>query len=266
MKKYQKITILLVAILALVASIVYAASENSATLEKEAEELTTTAINAQVETILAPIADNNSVKNVEKYTNELTNKEMYRVSTEDYMVSLDSSSKELVGIYEKEPKYNLNTTTDKAIAQKYITSKYSELKLPSEYKLVYLEKFDDYVWEADFQKEYNGVYNMYESVKVFFNPENQEIVALTLFDEPYTANEEAKLDSETATETATSSLNIEKENIKDSELTLIKANNYYGDNNDKSIHKAWVLTTNEEDKIFVDAATGKIIGGDSFND
>lgn len=266
MKKYQKITILLVAILALVASIVYAASENSATLEKEAEELTKTAVSAKVQTILEPITKNQAVKNVEEYTDKLTEEKMYRVFTQDYIVSLNSSSKELVGIYGKEPKYNINTTTDKSIAQNFITGKYSQMNLPSEYKLVYLEKFDDYVWEADFQKEYNGVYNMYEAVKVFFNPENQEIVALTVFDEPYTANEEAKLDSETATETATNSLNIEKETIKDSELTLIKANNYYGNNNDKSIHKAWVLTTNEEDKIFVDAATGKIIGGDSFND
>lgn len=267
MKKYQKITILLATILSLVVSIVYAASDTSSEVQQEAETLTTTAVAAKVESVLSPITEDDEIKTISTFTDEKRNQSICQVTTEDYTVSLDSSSKALIGIYQKEAKYNVNTTTDKNIAENYIKSKYSAMNLPSEYDLVYLEKFDDYVWEANFQKEYNGLYNMYESVKVFFNPENDEIVALTVFDEEYTETSSTTITQENATLSATNSLDINSESIKDSELTLIKANTYFDqNNNDTSIHKAWVLTTNEEESIFVDAATGEIIGGDSLND
>ena len=194
----------------------------------------------------------------------MTNKNLAQIYTDNYIVSLDSSSKELVGLYQRYAKYNLNTTEDKNIAENFINSKYSEMNLPSDYKLVYLEKFDDYVWEADYQKEYNGVYNMYEAVKVFFNPENKEIVALTIFNEKYTDTSSEAISEESAINSAST---VSDEKIVNSELTLIKSNNYYDkENNDKSIHKAWVLTTEKENKIYVDSASGEIIGGDGFND
>ncbi|MBR3133026.1 MAG: hypothetical protein IKG42_02985 [Clostridia bacterium] len=267
MKKYQKISILIAVLFSLLISIVYAATENSSSLDEEAESLTEAAISSQIENILEPIGTNSTIRKIEAFDDKMTDQKISKVYTDNYIVSLNNSTKQLVGIYEKEAKYNLKTTVTKESAREFITSKYNEMNLPSEYTLVYLEKFDDYVWEADFQKEYNGLYNMYEAVKVFFNPENEEIVALTIFNDPYTETSETTISSEEAVSRAANSIdNINSESIKDSKLTLIKGNSFYKENKDKTIHKAWVLVTQEDDQIFVDAASGEIIGGDSIND
>ena len=161
MKKYKKISILLAVIFSLLISIVYAATENSSTLTEEAEVLTEAAISSQVQTILEPVSKNSTIQNIEAFDDKMTNQKISKVYTEDYIVKLNNSSKQLVGIYEKEAKYNLKTTEDKKVAEDFIINKYQEMNLPSEYNLVYLEKFDDYVWEADFQKEYDGLYNIF---------------------------------------------------------------------------------------------------------
>ena len=233
------------------------------------EEETVSAINSLLTfnstEFLTSIDTNQTISSITEKVNQLTNSEFYQVETTDYLLNLDSVTKEVTGLYSKQLDCNFTSIANKALARKFILTKYAELELPSEYELVYLEKFDDYVWEANFQKKYDDVYNMYESVKIFFIPETQTIAALTVFDEEYTPHSSETMTASEATEIVEATLDTE--NIVSSELTIIKENNYFNnENQETNLHKAWVLTTENDEYIYVDSSTGEIIGGDCINE
>lgn len=233
------------------------------------EEETVAAINSLLTfnstEFLKSIDTTQTISSIKGSINQLTNSEFYQIETTDYLLNLDSVSKEVIGLYSKQLDCDFTSTASKALARSFILSKYAELELPSEYELVYLEKLDDYVWEANFQKKYGDVYNMYESVKIFFIPETQTIAALTVFDEEYSSPSAETMTVTEATEIAETELDIN--NIVSSELTIIKENNYFNnENQNTNLHKAWVLTTADEEYIYVDSSTGEIIGGDCINE
>ena len=122
------------------------------------------------------------------------------------------------------------SSMDSSSAKDYILDKYKKLNLPSDYELNYLEKFDYLIWQANFEKNYNGIYNKYESVKVFFIPDTDEIVSLTVFNEPAASNE-TTITQEEATLTATENLGISSSDIVSATLTMEKANDYYDNSN-----------------------------------
>ena len=150
---------------------------------------------------------------------------------------------------------------------------YAKLELPSEYELVYLEPFSDTLWEADFQKNYDGVYNMYEAVKVIFNPSVEEILALTVFDESYTQSNIATasvLSEENMIDNAIDTLSLDENNIEEIETTFIKPSSLLNsDSSDNNIRKAKVIKhTYIENEIeitalrYIDFYTGEFLGGD----
>ena len=240
MKKYVFTTIILSAIsLFSVACIVNASFEvSNEQAEKSINSLVTFKSTEFIENL------NNSeekINSISKESDSTTNSTFYKVDTDNYTLRLDEDNKD------------------------FITAKYAELNLPSEYDLVYLEKFDDVLWEADFQKEYNGVYNKYEAVKVFFTPETKEIAALSVFDTPYSDEKEVNITSEEAKNKANDNLELDSK-IVDSELTIVQGNEYFNEETDTDLHKAWVLSTEKNEFVFVDASTGDIIGGDCINE
>ena len=44
------------------------------------------------------------------------------------------------------------------------------------------------LWQADFCKEYDGIYNYYQDIRITFIPETKDIVILTIFDEDFENN------------------------------------------------------------------------------
>ena len=197
---------------------------------------------------------------------DMQNKDFYSIENSKYLINLDTDNN-LAGIYSKTISSTSEVSTaDKTTPQNYIVNKYKELNLPSTYELNYLEKFDDLIWQANFEKNYNGIYNKYESVKVFFIPDSDEIVSLTVFNEGATSST-VNTSKEDAESTAVQNLGINSSDIVSANLSMEKANKFYDNNNaDTSVHPTWVIQSSDNSLIYVDAESNKVIGGDSINE
>lgn len=217
--------------------------------------------------ILKDLNSEDSISKTEVVYDELQNKNIYKMENSKYSINLDES-KNLVGIYSKEisPIMTRAASFDKTAATEMIKNKYNELGLPADYELSYIEKYDDEVWQANFEKNYNGIYNKYESVKVFFVPENDEIVALTVFNEGNDTSV-ATVSKNDAVLSAAKNLNIDSSEIVSANLSMEKANDYFDESNtDTSVHTSWVLEAKDGSIVYVDASDNTVIGGDHINE
>ena len=262
MKKYVLLTIVLCFIALFFA--INIANANLTISEEETELAVNSLISFKSSEFLSAIDNNEEIRSISVENDKINNTNFYKVETDNYLLKLDTTDKNVTGIYSKTSEINFVPNTTKDEAREFITNKYEELNLPEDYDLVYLEKIDDYTWEADFQKKYGDVYNMYEAVKVFFTPENNEINALTVFDEPY-ENETTQITTGEAKEIVSNELNIDSKIVSE-ELTIIKPNDYFENSTDNNLHKAWILTTENDEYIYVDAIDGDVIGGDCINE
>ena len=83
----------------------------------------------------------------------------------------------------------MNREEVEAVANElYLNLGYSK----EEYVLADLKKNaitdDTNLWQVDFCKEYDGIYNYYEDIRITFIPETKDIVILTIFDEDFENN------------------------------------------------------------------------------
>lgn len=265
MKNTKKIILLSAILLLLTAAIVYAQTTTTPVEKTNAKTVSAEMINKSSE-ILSTLESDTTISKSKVKFDKFKNEDVYEIENSKYFIDLDSSNN-LVGIYSKSTSpLKIRSTFSKDQAREVIVNKYQELNLPSEYDLVYLEKVDDEIWEADFQKNYNGIYNKYEAVKTFFIPENNEIVSLTVFDEGH-GQTETTVSKDDAIMTAANSLNIDSSEIVSAELSMEKANDFYDESNsDNSIHTSWVLKSLDNSIVFVDATENTVIGGDSINE
>ena len=130
---------------------------------------------------------------------------------------------------------------------------------------------DDSLWEADFSKKYGDIYNKYESVKIFFSPDTQEIAALTIFnekaEESSTLARTASLTADNAKNVATTNLNITDDKILDVYQGFERANGFYSNEEldlSKKVYNVWIvkyLTENTTATCYIDINSGDIIGG-----
>lgn len=281
------LSLTLILILIFIGSFAYA-TLNDYYIAQTQEETIKSAVATEVNSVLSALGEptTKSLKSTSNISLD-AKKDVYRdinyysVSTQDYKINLDTSTNKVVNIFKLDCDLTTQTASTKEEAKNFITEKYSELKLPTEYELMYLEPFMTTLWEADFQKNYDGVYSMYEAVKVIFNPATEEILALTVFDEDYAENTVAKTSmiSESTSETnvadsilnnAISALSIDEESIENIETTFIKPSTLSNsDTNDTSIHKAKVIRYSTiENNIeivrlsYIDFYTGEFLGGD----
>ena len=265
MKNTKKIILLSAILLVLTAAIVYAQSSVSSEVKAEVKAVSAEMLDKSSD-ILSILNTETSISDSKVKYDKLRNENVYEIENSKYSINLDSSNN-LIGIYSKgiNP-LKVKSGSNKDFAREVIMNKYNELNLPTEYELVYLEKLDDEIWEADFQKNYNGIYNKYEAVKTFFIPENDEIVTLTVFNEGNDASD-VQVTKDDAIMTATNSLNINSSEIVSASLSMEKANNFYDETNtDSSIHTSWVLQTSDNSIVYVDATENNIIGGDCINE
>lgn len=244
----------------------YATNNNQATIDTNTElSISQTSLNKSYE-IFDTLNSEKNITNSKTSYDELENKNYYIIENDDYTIALETNNS-LKGIYSKEiSTLETSSNLSKEIAEKYICAKYKELNLPSQYELSYLEKYDDIIWQANFEKNYNGIYNKYESVKVFFIPDTDEIISLSVFNEPTTSTT-ASISQAEAIQTASEELNLDSSKIVSASLEMEKANNYYDSSNtDTSVHPTWKIQTTDDTFIFVDANTSNIIGGDEINE
>lgn len=277
MSKKVKILLvaILIAILILISSFAYATITEYVATETQAEA-TSAAVVSEVNSVLTALGETNLVSTTAKSKIDLSTKSdpyrninYYTVSTQNYRINVDSASNKAVNILNLTADLNPSTTATKEQANTYITEIYKALELPEEYELVYLEPFPGKLWEADFQKNYDGVYNKYEAVKVIFNAVSKDIIALTVFDENYSDVAKANM-AECNTNDSIKALSINEDNIKDISVTFIKPSSLIdSDSNDSSIHKAKVIKQsipqkNDIDLVtltYIDYYTGEFLGG-----
>ena len=184
--------------------------------------------------------------------NEISKKSFYNVKSENYSFNYTSDTLELVNIFNTSNNFGNISTADESSAREFILGMYSELSLPVGYELTYLAKLDDSLWEADFSQKYGDIYNKYESVKIFFSPDLQEIAALTIF------NEKAVVSARSTT-------------ISDKILSVSqgfeRANGLYSNETldlTKKVYNVWIVNYEFENttaSCFIDINSGNIIGG-----
>lgn len=264
MKKKIEILIILAVLLAsITATIVYASVSSS---EVETIKTVSTASMSKSSEIFEKLDTNSNNVNSKVVYDELTKENLYEFENTKYFVNMNTKN-ELVGIYSKNVTATQTTSNvNNQTAKEYVLNKYTELNLPTEYELTYLEKFDDLIWQANFEKNYNGIYNKYESVKMFFIPDSDEIVALTVFNEGASSST-VTVSKEDAEMTATQNLGIDSSNIKSATLSMEKANKFYDNSNsDTTIHSTWVIQSADDTIVYVDAENNTVIGGDHINE
>ena len=108
----------------------------------------------------ARISENNSSE-IKLFHDNTINEDYYDIVTSNYTISMDKNSK-LRAFSDDTFNYDLQTTSDKSIAKTFITNFYNNLDISHDYELEYLERFDDSMWEANFVKKSDGLYNYYD--------------------------------------------------------------------------------------------------------
>lgn len=264
MKRNIKILALTSILLILTAVCVFATT--AMPTEKVEEKMVSAKMIDTSSDILAKLNQTEAVTSTRVKYNMLKDEDIYEVSNPKYNIEFDSNNN-LVGIYSKAiSPVTAKVAANKDFAREVIMEKYKELNLPAEYELVYLEPAFNGLWEADFQKNYNGIYNKFEAVKTYFIPENGEICALTVFDEGH-GSANVTISADQAIQTASETLEIDPSEIVSSELTMEKANKTYDEKNkDKSVHTVWKLEKTDESTIYIDATQNNVIGGDFVNE
>ena len=178
----------------------------------------------------------------------------------------------------------------------------------SEYKLSYVSSNDgndeekSYMWYISFSKEYDGIFNRYQSISMTIIPKINKVTTFSINDEPF-ENNEIKISMEEAVEIAKekdkviNSENYAQKGV-DSKLEIVRVNpevylkenglengnetatledgTIYSYNTYKMngrVRKAYVISISYENRPFgiprtyyVDCTTGEVIGGEDIFD
>ncbi|MBQ7035104.1 MAG: hypothetical protein IJN34_05155 [Clostridia bacterium] len=202
--------------------------------------------------------------------------EFYEIQQEEYTISL-AKDYSLRAFSDDSFDYDLTTSKSKKDAQEYILDFYKKSSLDENYELAYLEPFGDNLWEAVFAKKVDGLYNFYDSSKIFFCPTQRKIATLRVHSTEYHESKNLTSSSNVTEQeakniVANSFVGTDKIIINSAELTLTKPNNFFTRQSGSDIIaenivvKAWrVEVVNEHIySVFVDYTTGNIIGGDQI--
>lgn len=225
---------------------------------------------------VASISENNDAE-IKTFHDNTINEDYYDVVTNNYTISMSEDS-ELRAFSDNTFDYNIQTTTDKSIAETFIVNFYNNLDISHDYELAYLEVFDDSMWEADFVKKVDGIYNYYDSIKIFFSPEQQKIATLRVHSTSYSNDGITTANLDITEDEAKNIVKENFENVSNNEITNVelifeKPNNFFtrqaGDEviSENNVVKAWKVTIEKDSTTtyaYVDLTTGEIIGGDQI--
>ena len=227
------------------------------------------------------------IKNVEfiKFPDE--DKSYWRVTTtKKYEIQIDSQKGDLVSFYDGTiDDTKIKATANEALAKEIATQLYGTITENKEYELKDIQKSaitsDSCLWQADFCKKYDGIYNDYQCIRITFVPEIKQIKMINIFDEKFENNPIVVTEDEAIEIVKNKLQNYEIVDIS-SELKIEKMNPYvYMQDNplnenevyktDRLIRKVWsincIININnirQQEKYYVDVTTGEIIGGDSI--
>lgn len=285
-----------------------------------AEEIRTITPNEINESLTKEEAINIAKKiteNLGKDFGNVVRAEMNKIDVYDLNWYIDTDTKISVSIDAKTGKLKqisdwgiddtkIASTVSKEEAEKIAKQIYNELGYKDgEYELASLKKNaiadNTNLWGADFCKKYDGIYNIYQCVRITFIPEIKQLTIYTLFDDEF-ENNPIIISKEEAIEIAKNKalsmrpydeieqieikLDIRKMNafVYSQEQSIIERDNniVYNttinqtiDSNqvyvtDETVRKVWVVEITyksdlfaDKNSYFIDCTTGEIIGGDS---
>ncbi len=256
-------------------------------------------------------------ENLGKNFGNVVRAEMNKIDIYDLNWYIDTDTKISVSIDAKTGKLKqisdwgiddtkIESKVSKDEAERIAKQIYNELGYKDgEYELASLKKNaltdDTNLWGADFCKKYDGIYNIYQCVRITFIPEIKQLTIYTLFDDEF-ENNPIIISKEQAIETAKNKaismrpegiiesidakLDIRKMNafVYSQEQSIIERDNNIISNTitiqntddnqvyvtNETVRKVWVVEIvyksdlfADKNSYFVDCTTGEIIGGDS---
>ena len=270
-KKKCLIATIVITLLILLSGLTYA-ELNDYYANMSEEEITKEEVAKEVNLVLGTLNDTETVSasnvNLKTYDDKFRGIEFYNIKTNKYILYINSSSNKISKIKNKTYDTKRTATATNDEAKSFILNIYDKLNLPSEYELMYLEPFSTKtLWEADFQKNYDGIYNKYEAVKVIFDPAAKEIIGLTVFNNRY--DEELQVSTEFDNPDRMHENELFSTNLDDGEnqgITFIKPS-LLSENNLKTdtIMKAKVVKKTTGKRVtlnYFDYYTNIYLGGD----
>lgn len=114
--------------------------------------------------------------------------------TEKYRIEINALNGDFVSFSNDEfDDLEITAKSDKANAEKVLNEIKEYLNIPDDYKTAKLERHtiteDTCLWQADLCKEYDGVYNWYQDIRIIFVPEVSKIKLMRFFNYPFDNNE-----------------------------------------------------------------------------
>ena len=159
------------------------------------------------------------------------------------------------------------STTNKQQAEKLLKQTYLDLGYKEgEYELKSAGKNmisdDTNIWNADFCKKYDGIYNSGECIRIGIIPEKNHLKTLVIFDYKF-ENNEVVIEKDKATEIAK---NKEKERSKDKVLEKIETKLDIHRTENDTTRKVWSVDITYKNSMytdrvtyFIDATTGEMV-------
>lgn len=226
----------------------------------------------------------NSVEFI-KYPDE--DKSYWKVTTnKKYEIQIDTKEGKLVSYYDGTiDDTKITATANESTAREVAMSLYNIVSDSKDYELKSIQKLavtdDSCLWQADFCKKYDGIYNDYQCIRITFIPEIEEIKMINIFDEEF-ENNPIVITEDEAIETVRNKLQGEEITNINCELKIEQMNPYVfmQDNPlegneaykmERVVRKVWSVecfvkknNIEQQEKYYVDVTTGEIIGGDSI--
>lgn len=224
-------------------------------------------------------SNDNEINNKADYCIELLQDDLkdifyWEIKYDKYTGKINANTGDIISISCKQNTYPISKLTEEDV--KHIAIEvYKNLNMNPNYKLYDLSPFDDSTWLVSFANYYNDIPNPYQCLKIAFNPTSKKIENLTVHYYDF-ENNEIVINKEKALELAKLVLkekkNIAVEKEKDTSIQIKMANYFLNDNPDfynykqpNYIRNVWDISFDKDNmtiEVYIDATTGKAIGGD----
>ena len=209
---------------------------------------------------------------------EILNKTRWQIRTDKKLdISIDSKTGKMFSYFDTSiDDSKIASKLNKNQVEQKIRQKYNELGYKDdEYKLTKLQRNVYNNWQADFCKEYDGIYNQYQCIRISIIPEVDHLNCLVIFDEEF-ENNPVEISKENATEVAKSKAKELRKDDSIKEITttleIKEANGFFktDESVERKVRKVWNVKIEYKndmyediDEYYIDCTTGKIIGGDT---
>ena len=217
-----------------------------------------------------------SIKNiyVKYFDNIIDSKKEVVITNNESIITLNAETKELISYINQKTSFPKNQLSKEQIRDRAIKL-FDNLGTYNinDYKLIYLEQFDDEIWRVGFAKKYDDLINIGEQIRFSFAPQSNEILTLGISNIKYD-NNEIKISEKEAIGIAKSYLAKSVATDMKVYVDIVRPNGFLINNfreNEiyvelQQMRKVYVCEFNNEDKtkIYIDCTTGTVLGGDKI--